>query len=155
APRSDAVRDALKRARDWYRQGFHRNTSAHWNGVQYLSLDAVLEGRIVPSRWFAVVTAAEIDSEQPTEIWALGSLIEIYLHASFAGQNPHLDLARKALVEMKERAYKARGDTFPLESTGRQLRRYVHWWTNANGFFPNTFDLSAQAKEMLDELGKS
>jgi len=155
ASRSDAVKAALERARDWYRKGFQHNSSAHWNGVQYLSLDAVLKGGIEPSRWFAAVTAAEFDSEKPTELWALGSLIEIYLLGPFAGQNPSIDLVRQALVEMKDRTQTAGGNMFPLESTGRQLRRYVDWWTNANGFFPGTSDLSAQAKEMLDELGRT
>ena len=44
------------------------------------------------------------------------------------------------------------GDTFPLESTERQLRRYVQWWTTANGFFPGTSDLAGDAASLLKEL---
>ena len=46
----------------------------------------------------------------------------------------------------------AGGNTFPLESTERQLRRYVDWWTAANGFFPGTSDLAAEAGNLLQEL---
>jgi hypothetical protein len=152
ASRVDAVKAALQRACDWYMKGFQHNSSSHWNGVQYLSLEAILKGSIEPRHWFAAVTAAEFDSERPTELWALGSLIEIYLLGPFAGQRACIDLARQALLTMKDRARTAEDDTFPLESTGRQLRRYVDWWTNANGFFPGASDVAAQAKEMLEEI---
>jgi hypothetical protein len=43
-------------------------------------------------------------------------------------------------------------DTFPLESTARQLRRYIDWWTNANGFFPGTADLAAAAGALVRQI---
>jgi hypothetical protein len=61
-------------------------------------------------------------------------------------------LASQALVAMKDRTRTAGGDSFPLESTARQLRRYVDWWTSANGFFPGASDLSAQAQALLDGM---
>ena len=85
------MREALARSRDWYRQAYRRNLSHHWTGVQQLSLEAALEGRIAnPGHWHAAVAAADIDREngRPGEvIWALGSLVELYLLAPLAGQS--------------------------------------------------------------------
>jgi len=152
-----SMREALQRSRDWYRKCAQKNLSHHWTGVQYLSLEAILDGRIAnPGRWYAGVEAANLDRENGTPIdgiWALGSLAELYLLAPLAGQTLPAGSARKALAEMKARVVaEAGGDTFPLESTERQLRRYVDWWTAANGFFPGTSDLAAEAGNLLQEL---
>src|SRR5262245_52757305 len=152
-----SMREALQRSRDWYRQSAERNLSHHWTGVQHLSLEAILDGRIGNSgRWFAGLTAAELDKENGTPadvIWALGSLAELYLLGPLAGQTPTAGSARKVLAEMKARVMaETGGSTFPLETTERQLRRYVDWWTTANGFFPGTSDLATEAETLLQEL---
>jgi hypothetical protein len=148
------MREALQRSRDWYRQGYQHNLSHHWTGTQYLSLAAVMDGKIAdPGLWYAAVAAAEIDRQQPKEFWAQGSLVELYLLAPLAGQAPRLEAAAEALEEMKARVNEhSRDDRFPLESTERQLRRYQHWWTNANGFFPGVTDLCAAAAQLLQVL---
>ena len=152
-----SMRVALGRARDWYRQSAEKNLSHHWTGVQYLSLEAILNGRIAnPGRWHASVAAAELDlvNSKPAEaIWALGSLAELYLLAPLAGQNPPAGAAGKVLAEMKERIrVDGGGDMFPLESMERQLRRYTGWWTAENGFVPGSSDLAAGAARLLQEL---
>ena len=157
AHRHQLMRAALERSRNWYQRGSETNLSHHWTAVQSLSLEAVLDGRIAdPGRWHAAVTAAKIDKRnaKPSAIiWALGSLIELYLVAPLAGQSPPVDAARNALAEMKALVREQPGgDTFPLESTERQLRRYVNWWTAANGFFPATTDLASEAERLLEEL---
>jgi hypothetical protein len=154
---SKLVREALQRSRDWYRRGYESNLSAHWNGAQYLSLEAVLEGRIAnPRRWHAAVAAAEIDRgrRNPQDaIWACGSLAELWLLAPLAGQIAPADAGRNAVQDMKTRVQQQTDvDTFPLESTERQLRRYVDWWTTVNGFFPNAVDLSVEAGKLIQEL---
>lgn len=151
------MREALGRSRDWYRQGYEGSLSAHWNGVQYLSLEAVLDGRISnPSHWYAAVAAADISRGSPKSedaIWALGSLAELYLLARLAGQSAPADAARKALTDMKALVtQQPNGNTFPLASTERQFRRYVDWWTTANGFFPGTSDLASEAEAALEAL---
>ncbi len=158
------MRAALERSRNWYRRGSESNLSHHWTAVQSLSLDAVLDGRIAnPTSWHIAVRAAEIDRTRAIEnadqeqsrkkIWALGSLIEIYLLAPLAGQSPPVDAARNALAEMKALVREqSGGDTFSLESTERQLRRYVNWWTTANGFFPATTDVASEAERLIQEL---
>ena len=158
------MREALERARQWYARGSETNLSHHWTGVQSLSLDSVLGGRITdPSSWHAAVRAAQIDRKRAIDpqnqeqtrqkIWALGSLVELYLLAPLAGQTPPDLAAGNALAEMKALVRgQTDGDTFPLESTERQLRRYVQWWTTANGFFPDTSDLAGAAASLLEEL---
>jgi len=44
------------------------------------------------------------------------------------------------------------GDTFPLESTKRQFRRYIDWWTSANGFLPGRSDLATEAGALVRVL---
>ena len=156
ARRQQLTRDALQRSRDWYRQAYRRNLSHHWTGVQQLSLEAVIEGRIAnPGHWHAAVAAADIDraNGKPGDvIWALGSLAELYLLAPLAGQGPSVDAAKDALSQMKTAVAQPGGDPFPLESTARQFRRYVDWWTSANGFFPGRGDLAAEAGALVREL---
>lgn len=149
--------EALQRSRDWYRQGYRHNLSHHWTGVQQLSLEAVLDGRLAnPRHWHAAVVAAEVDREKPDPrevIWALGSLAELYLLAPLAGQSLPVDSAKGALAEMKVLVQaQLGGDTFPLESTKRQFQRYIEWWTSPNGFFPDTSDLAAEARKLVQEL---
>jgi hypothetical protein len=72
--------------------------------------------------------------------------------APLAGLDRQPNAARDALQQMRERVRAQAGDTFPLESTARQLRRYVDWWTTANGFFPGAADLAAEAGTLLELL---
>ncbi len=127
---------ALERSRTRYREGFDSNLSHHWTGVQFLALEAVLSGKIGdPHRWSAALVASQVDAQKPDEIWAWGSLAELYLLASRAALGDQTGKAAEAIVKMKERvAQSPSGDQFPLESTARQLRRYMDWWTAANGF---------------------
>jgi hypothetical protein len=151
------MREALQRARDWYRQGYQRNLSHHWTGVQQLSLEAALEGGIAnPGRWHAAVAAADIDTKNPGTrdvIWAFGSLAELYLLAPLAGQSLPPGSASNAIAQMKSRLLaQADADAFPLESTARQFRRYADWWTSANGFFPGRADIAAEARTLIQEF---
>lgn len=149
-----SMREALERSHDWYRQGYEHNFSHHWTGVQYLSLEAVLNGTINDrGHWYAAVAAAENDRKKPEEYWAHGSLAELYLLAPLAGQALRREAAAEILEEMKGRVRDhGGGDPFPIESTERQLRRYAEWWTTANGFFPGTSDLTAKAGRLLEVL---
>lgn len=149
--------EALQRSRDWYRQSYQRNLSHHWTGVQQLSLEAVLEGSITnPGHWHAAVAAADIDTKKSSPgdaIWAFGSLAELYLLAPLAGQSLRPDAAKNTLAQMKALVLaQPGGDTFPLESTVRQFRRYVDWWTSANGFFPGRSDLAAETGTLVQDL---
>lgn len=147
------MRQALQRAATWYRRAFEQDLSNHWAGVQQLSLEAVLEGRLQrPVLWQAARAAAEIALDNPdplAQTWALGSLAELDLLAPLAGAGHAADGA-DPLVRL--RTLVADGDRFPIDSTARQLRRYVDWWTSAQGFFPGYGDLAAAAQARLAVL---
>ena len=151
--RRDEMRTALKRSHDWYKQGYEHNLSHHWTGVQYLSLESVLEGKISnPGHWYAAMAAAQIGCTDPKDYWARGSLAELYLLAPLAGQPPRTDAAMAILEEMKACVRDHACDAFPLESTARQLRRYSDWWTVDNGFFPGSSGLAAEAGALVEAL---
>ncbi|MBU2669652.1 CHAT domain-containing protein [Actinoplanes bogorensis] len=146
------ARDRLTEARGWYLQGFTRNLSQHWHGVQALSLEAVLTGRIERvGQWYAAREAAEADDDA----WAPGSLAELLLLAPFAGRTRALDEAEEQLAELvrRTRAQWPADDPFPVDSTIRQFGRYLRWWTAAHGYFPGYgADLTAEASRLLENL---
>jgi hypothetical protein len=156
----------LRLARDRYREAHERALSHHWTGTQYLALCAVADGHIRESNtvyWLAAMFAAERHVDEPISpgddqqrertIWALGSIAELCLLASKLdvpfGPRPPLEKAREALQRLVELARQEPHMTYAIDSTWRQLRRYVHWWTHANGYFEGMGDLSAAASELL------
>jgi hypothetical protein len=153
--RYHVMREALGRSLGWYRQAFRRNLSHHWSGVQMLALSAALEGRIADQNlWHATLAAAEIAMEDPADYWAAGTLAETYLLAPWAGQPAEeaLERAAAALEQLVQRTRTQRKDSFPIESTQRQLWRYQYWWTAQNGFFAPDLDLTTQAGKLFDML---
>ena len=152
----NSMHDSLRKARSWYQQSFDGNLSHHWTGVQALSLNLALAGEISePGRWYASELAAKVDAAKPDEIWAWGSLAELYLIAGPAGLGDRTGDAEAAIQEMKGRvATSAKHDRFPLESTERQFRRYMDWWTSANGFFAGHPDLSLRAANLVALIQK-
>ncbi|HET6482301.1 MAG TPA: CHAT domain-containing protein [Actinoplanes sp.] len=149
---SATAREALAEARRRYLQGFTHNLSQHWHGVQALSLEATLTGRIDrPGQWYAAREAAESDEDA----WAPGSLAELHLLAPFAGLPRAVDEAEGQLAELVRRTREQwpGDDQFPVDSTIRQLGRYVRWWTRAHGYFPGEHgDLTADAARLLERL---
>jgi hypothetical protein len=146
---------ALAGSRNWYEKTFVRNLSHHWSGVQALALEAALTGRIDRAgRWYAAREAAETDNANPDEKWASGTLAELCLLAPLAGLDSHLDEAGRMLRELVARARRS-GDSFPIESTERQLRRYTNWWTTENGYFGDAPDLAREAEQLLGVLALS
>ena len=144
-------REALQRARDWYRSAFEANPSHHWSGVQYLAIDAALTGNVNVEDWKTAYRAAEVDRRRPTEFWAQGSLAELALLDRILGEGTDLS-AEEYLVEMKERvaALKKLPSHNPFSSTGLQLRRYVNWWRQDLGFFPEAPDLAGEAGRLAE-----
>lgn len=152
----DAMREALERSHRWYLKGSEHNLSHHWTAVQCLSMEAALNGRIANvGLWHAAVTAADIGLRAPKPkdvIWALGSLLELYLLAPLASQPPRTRETEAVWAQMKQAVgAQQEVDTFPIESTERQLRRYVVWWTTENGFFPGRADLATEAASLLKQ----
>ena len=144
--------DSLRQSAEYYRKGHDHNLSAHWNGIQRLSLTAVLEGTVDESYLTVVEVAASKATENEGEIWAHGTLAEVYLLSSLSSKGPQLGNAKDHLSTLKSKA-EASGDLYPIESTQRQLQKYVDWWTKENGFFGDKdSDLSADAAELIQLL---
>lgn len=154
-------RAAMEEARQVYRNAFLSNTSHHWSGVQYLALEAVLTGRIanVGEWWACQVSAANArdhaQSSESDRIWAQGSLAELTLLAPLAPGAPvEPAAADAALGDLCRRVRAAPPGTWPvlspIDSTRRQLLRYVGWWSKRNGFFGDRdTDLSAEAERLV------
>ncbi len=148
-------RSALEKACEVYRSGFLHNTSHHWSGVQYLALQAVLTGKIEKvGEWYACQVAAERELEQASleknKVWALGSLAELNLLASVTPGAPydqevtHRQLQNLYQIVQNHKSLFIEFD--PILSTRRQMSRYVDWWTQKNGFFPEAnHDLNREA----------
>ncbi len=159
AAHKEQSRARLASALEHYRQAYSWNLHHHWSGIQQLALEAVLHGRFVnASQWTTVVRAAELDRDyaaapgQPAcDFWSCGSLAEAMLLAPIAGMSVGPQAAAEALGLFKARV--PAGKTQPVNSTRRQLRRYVTWWTKENGFFPERpEDLSQAASELIKTL---
>jgi CHAT domain len=149
-----ASHEALAKSADGYRARYLANMQAHWLGVQMLALEAATRGRFDSPLLLEIVRlAAEFErSNNPASFWPFGTLAECFLLAPLAGRPKQLDAATKALNDLRARAEGQAQGRFAIESTRRQLSRYVVWWTNANGFFPGTSDLSKDAAELLKTL---
>jgi hypothetical protein len=149
---------ALQRSLAHYKQAFRKHLSHHWSGVQMLSLEAALTGKIAePEYWFAAMLATKTALEDEKEYWAAGSLIELFLLAVPAGQQHDAARAKAHALTLVERVARvSEADPklpFAIETTIRQLERYSSWWTQANGFFPGVAgDLSPAAAELTEAL---
>jgi hypothetical protein len=144
-------RQALCRARDWYRQAFDANPAHHWSGVQYLAIEAALTGRLDAGRWTTAYRAAEVDRRRPGQYWAQCSLAELALLDRLLGAGTDLP-AVAYLTEMRDRV-KALAEPpshHPGKATKRQLARYVHWWRQDLGFFPGAPDLADEAARIIE-----
>ena len=148
-----ASREALNQSMGRYGAAYGRNIN-HWLGIQLLALQAALTGRFGnPNDWSIVFRAAELARDaDKQDFWACGTLAETYLLAPMAGAPKQLDAAEEALDLLRERAKGHKDEQFAIDSTRRQLNRYVSWWTNANGFFPARTDLSNDANQLIERL---
>lgn len=149
-----ASRQALMESLSRYRAAYEANLHSHWLGAQQLALEAALTGAVArPEDWLFTQRAAELARDKPPcgDYWCCGTLAELALIAPCVGRAQALDAAKTALTLLASRA-DAAGNGFAIESTRRQLRRYVQWWTNAHGYFPGRADLSSDAGELLTHL---
>jgi hypothetical protein len=150
----EVSRELLKAAYDYYRKGYRAGMQSHWLGVQKLSLEAVIYGRLEESsEWYAARQAALFDRDEGRNAyWAHASLAELYLLAPFRGTGQSIDLApaREALCNFKQT--KPADDAFALETTRRQLGRYVSWWPTQQAFYPHAEDTGRKVAEAAREL---
>jgi hypothetical protein len=145
---------ALREAHTSYKMGHDYNLSHHWTGIQHLSLETVLTGKIEhESYWHTVWLAAKNNMEDVKDFWAPGTLVELYLLAPYAGQSLNMDEARYMLDEFALRAGNSQKNRFALKSMTDQLSRYVEWWTKSKGYFSGAkSDCSESASILLNHL---
>lgn len=142
-------RQALQTALEHYGEAFKSNLHMHWQGVQLLALQAVLHGSVDPIDYAIVMRGAKLSAERdPTDYWPLGTIAELYLIAAIAGLQTNQDEARAALENFKRLAA---GNPEAIDTTRRQLRRYVDWWTKANGFQTDLAEQGAALAAFLTE----
>jgi CHAT domain len=143
--------EALKNSLAAYRTAYDSNLQSHWVGVQQLALDAALNGAITRSDDYAIVERAAELAKTAEAHWAYGTLTELALLAPKAGRQRDVDRAKENAANLVKSAV-AGGQTFAIQSTRRQINRYIRWWTNANGFFPAGKDLSEDARQVVAVL---
>lgn len=145
-------RSALERSRNRYLKAFQGQPTHHWSAVQYLAIDAALNGKVNKEHWTVAYRAAEVARHKPDEYWALGSLAELALLAPIADVETDLT-AEEYLEEMKSRvkAQDKKPSHDPFRSTQIQFLRYKNWWRQDLGFFQDAPDLSQKA-ELLARL---
>ena len=142
-------REALEKAAEWYKKAADYNLSHHWSTVQYISLQAVLNGGFGElNYWHAALQAASNDAGKENEVWAYGSLAELHLLAPTENREKAIREAADALRILTVRARKF-GNSFPVESTLRQFQRYARWWTEENGY---PLSLQTGSMEQLQQL---
>jgi CHAT domain len=143
--------EALKKSLEAYRTAYEADLQSHWFGMQQLALESAFNGTVSrPSDYAMVERAAEL-AKTKEPYWAYGTLTELALLAPKAGRQRDLDCAKRNAEQLVQSAKDA-GEPFPIESTQRQINRYINWWTNANGFFPGNQDLREDARELLAVL---
>ena len=129
--------EALRNSALYYKKGFDADPSSHWNAMQYLSLKAVSGESLTDDITVCTVISfmAERDvreaKKEVDKIWAWGTLAELYLLQPLTVP---IDQQKKVNEEamLKANEYlseiKKSGQDFQIESTTRQLDRYINWW---------------------------
>lgn len=139
-------KDALAKARAFYKGGFDSNPNSHWNALQYLSLELVLEGTLESESDLWTVTKymsereEKIATRQVDRVWAWGTLAELYMLKPFTAQNILEDQlisgSKKAKEYLTMMAQSDAAYNRSKESTARQFERYTRWWPNS---YPENF----------------
>ena len=109
----------------------------HWVLTQALSVDAVVGMPLTLMRWRHACSMAEVDlASTPVDVgWAHGSLVEIYLLRVFVTEgglqaDTQKAMETSALGSAQAVASAARLNPFIVESTRRQIDRYLRWWNH-------------------------
>ncbi|GGW37133.1 CHAT domain-containing protein [Arenibacter certesii] len=126
----------LNEAKKWYKKAADRNLSHHWSIVQYISLATLLDGGPTKAKgdyWCTARLAAltEIDANDALDkknIWAYGSLLELYLLKT-DGYDNDLKTQIIHLTEQLVSNAKIRNNPEAIVATKYQLLRYKDWWS--------------------------
>lgn len=144
----------LEKAIDFYNLGFNALISSHWNGMQYLSLKAVLKGSLVGEEelWTVIHFMAEKEKKNAQNnidlLWSYGTLVELYLLKPLIVQDKDFKFVCNDSLSRAKLYYKSireSGNQEVLESTQRQLGRYIDWWP---AMYPDTYRI--ELKKMAE-----
>ena len=151
AERAGRLQDSnalLAKARDHYWEAFEQDRANIWTVTQYLSLAMILERlkerdkeadkdttegteRDIDLLWSLSYLHARFD---PSDIWSYGTLTELYLLSALMKRPPEGHTREKARQEAirnaEELVRRSGGDLFKIYSTGRQILRYVKWYSH-------------------------
>lgn len=123
-----AWREAARRARAYYYRAAKIELNKHWPLTQYLSLFALLGEAIPQDYWSVARIAAELDleaEETSRRAWAVASLIELrLLEQLFRPKSGGVDRAVQHCAELSRMVDTS---SFVIESTRRQIERYLDW----------------------------
>ena len=129
--------EALRNAAAYYKKGFDADPSSHWNAMQYLSLKAVSGESLTDDITVCTVISfmAERDvreaKKEVDKIWAWGTLAELYLLQPLTVPiDQQKKINEEAMLKANEylSEIKKSNQDFQIESTTRQLDRYINWW---------------------------
>ena len=135
--------DALATAAKHYRAGGVNMQSAfrwsvgapHWVLTQALSTQAALGLELDYGSWRRAVASAQLDldGDPQSHAWAHASLLELYLLRQLLNEAPSESVPPEKAFELAlgSALIAAKGgliNTFIVESTKRQIERYVTWW---------------------------
>lgn len=87
---------------------------------------------------------------QEQAVWALGSLVELCLLSPLVGRGDALEEAKEFLDQLVK-GCAGIGDTFPIQSTLGQLKRYETWW-GSDTEWPLPAAVVEQAKALHSHL---
>lgn len=106
-----------------------RIATLHWVLTQRLCLQEVLGRRFDADLWtIAMVSARMDDQAQKGEVWPLGSVAELQLLRVGASRDDSVTGDDAVATAQEFVARLPDTDCFEVESTARQIRRYVTWW---------------------------
>lgn len=139
-------RENLSLAREFYYGGYDADEANHWTIMQYFSLKIITgeplsEGdrqlwvyiQFITERKQQKAVAAK---EKKEELWACGTLAELYLLKPYTGTKEAFEaLAADSLLKCKEylSLIGASKEDEIMDSTRRQFDRYVSWWPEIYG----------------------
>jgi hypothetical protein len=165
-PNEDEPKKYLTEARNSYWDAFQVDRSSSWAVVQYLAIEAVLEGVkglvAMQSQWVAARVLAESDlslkEEHPhkeqRKAMAYGSLLELCLLGQPLppeGRGTRTNDEAKVEAERLATALKRleHSDSIELYSTRRQIQRYYRWFST---YQPELKPLDDLAKHIVGLL---
>ena len=164
--------EALCEAAGWYLKGTELQATEHWTSCQsfvLLGLGCREEGwagenerSSAREQWRVAKIAATRALQEPSDrVWAYATLIEVELWRPVLGMSREAtnEARKKCQDEATERAKgylrelieEAKFDKFPLQSTVRQLRRYIDWWGQAGYVSPEMIE---RVNQLLAVVGQ-